>query len=205
MQAGATARGRAVDPVRDRSARRRGRPDRWSPSAPGIRRSRAASRTRSFMSSESHSSMTRSSPSRKQPRFSGRMPSGLVITRRYGSISPIRRAATTALFTPRSRTLPGMRLRLDSSTVSKSASRSSPARPSMARTWAIECPALRPTTPMRRVRCRACSGPGHLVAVAIESQRVERTRAEQPHHGPPPGVVDPSGPFLLERRARAAA
>ena len=50
-------------------------------------------------------------------------------------------------------------------------------------------------------------GPGDLVAVAVEPQRPERPRSQQPHHGPAPGVVDPALGFVLQggRRGRNEA
>ncbi len=41
--------------------------------------------------------------------------------------------------------------------------------------------------------------PGDLVAVPIEPQDVEGTRAEEPHDGPPPWVIDPSLRLVLQR------
>ncbi len=48
---------------------------------------------------------------------------------------------------------------------------------------------------------RALAGlflPGELVAVAVQPKGSERTRAEQPHHGSPPGVIDPPLPLVLQ-------
>ena len=71
--------------------------------------------------------------------------------------------------------------------VSKSASRSSPARPSMARTWAIEWPALSPTTPMRRVRWRACSARVSLLRLrssrSVPNERGPRSRTTARRQG----------------------
>ena len=64
----------------------------------------------------------------------------------------------------------------------------------------MECPALRPMTPMRKAALAGLLGPGDLVAVPIEPQRAEGPRAEQPHHGPPPGVVDPALGLVFQRR-----
>ena len=92
--------------------------------------------TSAFMSSESHSSTTMSSPSRNSPMVSGVRPDLSTRTSRYGSISAIRRAAAVALFTPMSNTVAGTRLRLESSRSSKSASRSSPHSPCMRAVYA---------------------------------------------------------------------
>ena len=101
----------------------------------GMPRSRARSRSRTFTSSESASSIEDVEPVEELPRGSSAVtPSSTVrqsLTK--GSSSAIRRAATTALFTPRSSTVAGMRLRFERSSASKSASRSAPHSPSSAR------------------------------------------------------------------------
>ena len=69
----------------------------------------------------------------------------------------------------------------------------------MASTWAIEWPALAPTTPTRSARRRTCSSRGQLVVVAVEAQRVENARgAEQSHDRP--GATG-SRPSAAPRRA----
>ena len=122
-----------------------------------MRRDRAASRARTLTSRESHSSTSRSSPSKNSSMVFSVMPSSAISTRRYGSISAMRRAATTALLTPRSSMDAGILLRLESSISSKSARRSVPQIPSSARVWAMACPTLSPMIPIVRSPKEFCS------------------------------------------------
>ena len=132
----------------------------------------------------------------------GRDPLGIVTaTRRYGSISPIRRAATTALFTPRSRTLAGNAVevgQLDGVEVGqpKLAGQALHGQDVGDRVAGAEADHADAQGPLPGLL-----GAGELVAVAVEPQRAERTRAEQPHHGPPPGVVDPALGLVLAATA----
>ena len=184
--------------VRDRSARRRSGRGRWWPSAREAFSPGRSSRTMAFMSSESHSSTTRSRPSRNSSSGPGVRPAVNTRTLRYGSSSAIRRAARTALFSPRSSMVAGIRLRLDSSSVSKSASRISPQSPCATRVWAMTWPTLSPATPIRSPPRRSCSSA--VIRLRLRSSRRARKpqRAQHADDRTPPRVVGP--PKWVRRR-----
>ena len=144
----------------------------------GICRSRAASRTRNFMSSESHSSMTRSSPSRNSPEVlranAGRFDDDAQVRIDLGDSS---RGDHRLVDARGPSTLAGIRFRFESSSVSKSARRISPAKPSIAITWAMVCPGAQSDDADAQRALTGLFGAGQLVAVAVESQRRERLRA----------------------------
>lgn len=140
----------------------------------GTRRRLASSRSRTFAHRSSHSSTSKSSRTaspKNAASDSSRMPSGKISTSRYGSISNSCRAASTALFTPRSHTRARKRFRLDRPRVSKSARRNRPPIPSSASVTAAANPTDRPTTPTVFVASNACSS-----AVILYRFRTERRK-----------------------------
>ena len=143
-------------------------------------------------------------PGRRGSRRSCRSVSPAVNTRtvRYGSSSAIRRAARTALFTPRSSTVAGIRLRLDNSRVSKSASRISPQSPSCHQGVGDDVADAEPDDADPQPTEAALLVGGDQVAVAVQSQGAKSQRAQHAHDRTPPRIVGPAKGLLDEFRCR---